>query len=430
MGKRVLMVSFTFYPCAAVAALRASKFSKYLPEFGWNPQILTVKGKHYEICDEGLCAQIDANMKVIRTGYLGIETLRSFLSRFKARKEAAADENDPTRLKSTTRPSPESWFDLPRGFGWLPFGLVRGMAAAGKCDVIWATSPLTVGLCLGALLSRLTNTPLIADFQDPWRVPDAAPYPTVLHTKLNQCWERFVLKTARLVMVTTEETKDMYKEQYSLDGDKIIVIHNGYDTADFGEISRSAFSVDQGELHIGYLGSLYQGREVYMLQLMEAIKAIAEKNPRRKIKLHVRGRKPQRAVQLADAAGAHDVVEIGGHVSHGEAVEMMKRMDVLALIAAAKHTHALPAKVLEYIGAAKPVLAITPDSATSRFVQQHSIGVTAEPGEAGSIERALDKLMKDYGSYLKNIETAAPKFTHRALSEKLAEALTKVCETA
>jgi len=427
---RVLMVSFAFYPCGTVGALRASTFSKYLPEFGWNPEVLTVKEKHYEIRDDALLGQINPQMKVIKTGYFGIETLKPLLSGFRARKEAAANKKDPTCLKSTIRPAPESWFDLPRGVGWLPFGLLRGVPAAKRCEAIWATSPLQVGLCLGALLSKLTGRPFVADFQDPWYLPELSPYPTALHTKVNRCWERFVLKTASLVVVTTDETKEMYKDLYSVDDDKIIVVHNGYDTTDFDQSAPSASSVEQGELRIGYLGSLYQGRELYMLQLMEALKAMAEKNPQRKIKLHVRGRKPQRAVQLADAANAKDVVDIGGHISHKQAVEMMKAMDILVLIAAPKHTHALPQKVLEYIGAGKPVLAITPEGATSRFVQQHGIGITAEPGETGSIERALEALTKDYGSYLKHIETAAAEFTSRALSEKLAGALTKACETA
>ena len=39
-GGRVLMVAYHFPPSGAVAAHRASKFARYLPEFGWEPVVV------------------------------------------------------------------------------------------------------------------------------------------------------------------------------------------------------------------------------------------------------------------------------------------------------------------------------------------------------------------------------------------------------
>jgi glycosyltransferase involved in cell wall biosynthesis len=427
-NRQVLMVSFVFYPCAEVGAHRAGKFAKYLPEFGWDPRILTLKEKHYEIRDNDLCTQISAQAEVIRTGYLGIEILRPFLLGLKSRKKTTPSPKNPPQFKRVTRPAPESWFDLPRGVGWLPFGLLRGIAAAGKCDVIWGTSPQPAGLCLAALLSRLTQKPFIADLQDPWRVEEVMPYPTRLHKTLNQWWEKFVINTARVVLVVTDEAKAMYEQQYSGLGGKIIVLPMGYDPADFGESLQSAGLANEEDFRIGYFGSLYQGRESCMLQLMQAIKTMAKKNPCRKIRMYVRGLKPERAILLADAAEVHHLVDIGGPVSHNEAIEMMKKMDILALVATSKHTHQLPAKVFEYMGAGRPVLAVTPDGATARFVQKHGIGITVDPGGTGEIEMALETIMKNYGFYLEQIKIAAPKFTARALAGELATILTKILD--
>ena len=42
--KKVLVISYHFTPDAAVGAVRSAKFAKYLPQFGWEPIILTVEG--------------------------------------------------------------------------------------------------------------------------------------------------------------------------------------------------------------------------------------------------------------------------------------------------------------------------------------------------------------------------------------------------
>ena len=40
-AKRVLIVSFLFPPANSIAAVRLGKFAKYLPQFGWEPIVLT-----------------------------------------------------------------------------------------------------------------------------------------------------------------------------------------------------------------------------------------------------------------------------------------------------------------------------------------------------------------------------------------------------
>lgn len=428
LSRDLLMVSFAFYPCASVGAHRAGKLSKYLPEYGWRPRILTVKEKHYELRDSALSAEISPEAQVKRTGYLGIEILKPLLPTAKSETQSGQRTGGPHRFEDRIRPAPESWFDLPRGIGWLPFGLARGIALAKKCDAIWATSPLPGGLCLGALLSRHMGKPFVADLQDPWHLQDVSPYPTGLHRLLNQSWERFVLDTARLILVTTDETKEMYESQYRRHAGKIAVMPIGYDSADFGEPAGSAPPADTGTLHVGYFGSLYQGRESCMLQLMSAVKTMLEERPGTRVSLYVRGRKPERAIWLADKAGVRAFADIEGPISHKQTIEMMKRMDVLVLLGSPKHTHALPSKVFEYIGARKPVLAVTPPSVTTRFLEENQIGISADPGKIVNIRTALQRITKNYLFYLAQIDLVAPKFTNRVLAREFAGMLTAIVE--
>ena len=49
--KKLLFVTYHFPPDARVGALRGQKMVKYLPEFDWSPEVLTVREKHYEAFD-------------------------------------------------------------------------------------------------------------------------------------------------------------------------------------------------------------------------------------------------------------------------------------------------------------------------------------------------------------------------------------------
>ena len=39
--KKLLLIAYFFPPFNTVGAIRAAKFAKYLPEYGWEPIVLT-----------------------------------------------------------------------------------------------------------------------------------------------------------------------------------------------------------------------------------------------------------------------------------------------------------------------------------------------------------------------------------------------------
>ncbi len=57
--KKVLFVTYHFPPDARVGALRAQKMVKYLPEFHWSPEVLTVREKYYEAFDPSRLADVE-----------------------------------------------------------------------------------------------------------------------------------------------------------------------------------------------------------------------------------------------------------------------------------------------------------------------------------------------------------------------------------
>jgi hypothetical protein len=64
--KRVLMITYHFPPSPAVGGLRTVKFAKFLPEYGWEPLILTVTPEDYDKVSEASMAMIPANARIDR----------------------------------------------------------------------------------------------------------------------------------------------------------------------------------------------------------------------------------------------------------------------------------------------------------------------------------------------------------------------------
>ena len=47
---RVLLISYYFPPSGGPGVQRVLKFAKYLPDFGWQPTVLTVAPEHAARC--------------------------------------------------------------------------------------------------------------------------------------------------------------------------------------------------------------------------------------------------------------------------------------------------------------------------------------------------------------------------------------------
>src|SRR5262249_13534336 len=75
--KTVLIVGPDFTPSSYPPALRARFFAQHLPEFGWNPIVLSTDPRHYEWTVDPENEQLlDPSLEVIRTGALPLKWTR------------------------------------------------------------------------------------------------------------------------------------------------------------------------------------------------------------------------------------------------------------------------------------------------------------------------------------------------------------------
>ena len=211
-GKKVLIVSWSFYPDHAMGAHRAGKLCKYLPLYEWQPMVLTVKEKYYQVTDPSLLTQLPSDIRIKRTSCFsesgvrtGVKKILCLLSRLRGKEVANLSE-----ITFKSKMARKLWLEIPEA-GWWLFAAVRsGVKMARGCDVVWATSPVAGNLVVAAIIARLSGKPLVIDLRDPWRIEGGNLYPTPIHNFVDLLFEKRVFKSADAIIAVTPRIAEMY----------------------------------------------------------------------------------------------------------------------------------------------------------------------------------------------------------------------------
>ena len=402
---KVLIVAYHFPPHSGGGVFRTLKFTKYLPEFGYQPYVLTVKNSMHRIKDATLLREIPPEAKVYRTFSFEHRILRA-----------------PRLLGMNLK-----WFYIPdENIGWLPSAVSQGEKIIKKknIDIVYATAPMFTSLLIGFMLKKKTGKPLVVDYRDPWTQNVFVKYPSKFHKKIEDKMENLVLAAADHILVTTDPMKHRIVEKYPFIKGKIDTITNGFDAEDFKGLT---VKKDKEKFVIVYTGSLHglrTGEKFFM-----ALKELIEENPELKSKIQVlfAGLLSKQDVFLIEKFGLKNVVSLLGYKSHKESLMLMVKADVLLLILSSDEVRVIPGKVFEYLGAKRPILAIVPPGPTADIIWSTKTGVVVPPHDTGIIVKAIFKLFLDWKSGTLTVpETNISGYERRVLTQKLVKVFQQV----
>jgi hypothetical protein len=177
--KNVLFIAYLFPPRGGGGVQRTVKFVKYLPQFGWQPSVLTAPVRS-GIQDLSLAAEVPPRTAVVRVRGLVLS------------------HRIPWRLRRwMTR-----WvFTVDEQIGWLPFAIRRGsdLLRSGSWHTLYSTSGPYTDHLVALGLKRRTKLAWVADFRDPWLGNFATSFATPLHRRLCEHLERKIVTTAERV---------------------------------------------------------------------------------------------------------------------------------------------------------------------------------------------------------------------------------------
>jgi glycosyltransferase involved in cell wall biosynthesis len=376
---------------------------RYLPKFGWLPVVVAPPRVPWEPEDESLLAQVPPQTPVERvpfaSGFIG---------------------------KLARHCAPEAhWL-------WPAKRACERMIAEHRPAAILTSSPPGCVHLLGRRLRKRHGLPWLADFRDPWVTNIRWPRLT-FGVRFARWLEARVMRQANLLIANTPLNQRGWADAYPQEAHKMVTITNGFDPERFVDAHDSdrAESGAGGELTMLHAGELYSERDPR--PLLGALRELQAGGKPLSMRVDFVGRQSGGLFDFTQEVrdrGLEKVVRLEEQMPYAEAIRRMMRADILLLVHAPDSLIGVPAKLYEYLGAGRPILALAELDSDIAWVLRES-GVLhriAPPREVGQIKQALLELARA----VKEGQPAVPnrdalqQFTRERMAQKFAECLDRV----
>lgn len=364
MSKKVLIFTYYFPPAGGVAVQRFLKFSKYLPEFGWEPIIVTVANGSYPYYDESLLKEISPSLKVYRT-----KTFEpfEFYNMLKGKKGKAmpvvsvGSHQNKSFFQKVSEYIRANFFVPDARMGWVSYAVKqaeeiikegKNLPDGSQVDAIITTGPPHSTHLIGLELKEKFGLKWIADFRDPWTgIFYNNILPRTESTKQkDKALETKVLQTADLVTVISPGMKHEFEDRAK----KIEVVMNGYDEEDFANAELGIRNAEA--FTVRYVGNLMASQNVKSLWKVLKESRIAG------LRVEFIGRVDDAVKKSISENGLTDCVSYIDFVDHSKAIELMQDADMLLFVIPEVTDNALilTGKLFEYLASKSEMISFGP----------------------------------------------------------------------
>jgi glycosyltransferase involved in cell wall biosynthesis len=388
--KNLLFIAYYFPPMGMGGVQRSVKFVKYLPEFGYEPTVLTVRDVHYYQHDPSLSADI-ANARIIRTESLDpLRILRTLKPHGRQTGPSAAAA--PSAIEKCNRVL-SRWVFIPDSkIAWIPFAVSAALRSARRIrfDAIFTTSPPHSAHLAGLLLQKALRVPWIADFRDSWLMEKFDRVPTRFHRMINDRLLRAVVGHADRLVAVSEPILSDLKGASDRSRDAFLCIPNGFDPEDFRETAWTP----SPKFRITYCGT---ANPVHSPDdFFRGLQVAFGKRPDLRPQIEVRFVGSVTGIDLdrmADAYGIRETIRQTGYLAHSESLRRLMDSDLLLLVLPSDSSAGVvTGKLYEYMASGIPILGIIPDGEAKRLIRSYARGITVHPDDPQGISGTLIRI--------------------------------------
>ena len=425
--KKVLIIAYRFPPKSSIGSVRSGGLAKYLPDYGWQPIILT------PAMPERSNRTLNFNVKLIETKYLDV------LSTWRKRLGLNPDRSVTIQNQLGTAALNKKHSNLIKFFinfinnlitypdeqkGWYPFAIKEAEEFLQKerVDAIISTSSPVTSHLIANYLKKKFNIPWIADFRDLWTQNHY-----VSHNFIRKSIERRLeLKTLSLAdaLVTVSEPwahklRNLHKTK------QVLCITNGFDPDNIKDTTVHL----PPKFTITYTGKIYPGKQDISL-LFRAVRQLLleEKAQEEDFEIHFYGPDKERIESQAKIHCLQNIVKCHGQVSREVALNSQRSSQLLLLLIwdDKREPGVIPAKIFEYLASQRPILAAGGVSGSAaEILCETGAGVHATNME--DVKQFLLKCYRDFKlkgkvSYLGQKDNLL-KYSHKEMAQKYAHVL-------
>ncbi|WP_207000515.1 glycosyltransferase family 4 protein [Trinickia mobilis] len=371
-----LLIAYHYFPENNGGVQRIAALKKYLPRYGVDVTLLTHRGKFgvaesersdgvvraFDITRHGMPLPVFLFYRVLQraTRYFGATGFRYTLWRRNAIRNAE-------RLVRAQRP-----------------------------DVIVATYPPTETIEVALTISRRFGIPLVVDFRDGLVFepldPNLLKLPRI--GRFVQSLDEQIIENAAAVVTVSEPISNYYRERQAA---RVETIANGFDPDELRGKTMprpAAFRHDRiNVVHTGRLGRSRAGTHIDAM--LEALRGLGAEGGDRRLLFHFFGEYTKQEVKSLQPFVDQGVVLMHGLVSRDESLALQRHADVLLLVTAVGQRSIATGKLFEYLGAGKPILALTAGTEAEAIVRDTGAGWVVAPDDPGAIGVVLRSLVRE-----------------------------------
>ncbi len=435
--KKVLVITYYWPPSGGPGVQRILKFVQYLPQYGWQPVVLTVQQGEYPELDASLQAHVAPDLELYRTRTAEPYALyRLFVTRGKSGKIPTfvlTEQNNQNVLSKMAATIRGNLFIPDAKIGWIPFAVHKALNIISKNEIqlIFSTSPPQSVNLIAGKVSGKSGICWIADMRDPWT--DIFYYHQLKRfrwaRKLDLHLEKTILSTASAIVTVSPHLKEVIEKKIPV---AFRVIPNGFDEADFTESVTRAPSEHFRILHTGHLAG-NQNPE----SLWKVLYSLCTENEkfREAVQLEFYGSIHSQIIRSLQGYKLTEYARFNPYVSHDKIVEVMRDASLLYFVIpeCSYSKGILTSKLFDYIGARRPVLGIgPPDGDAASILNEVGFGGVCDyDDERGIKKRILElfRLWQEKGFTAVSPSDSYLKYSRRYQTEQLAAIFNEINES-
>ncbi len=380
MSRSVLIVTPFFAPQNHAAVFRAYKLAKYLPQFGWKPVVLTVDTQYEFNEDPALLTELPESVEVVRTRYIeptlrGVRMALGGRSRtFEGTKEVRRNHNCVAGAAPVSTGHGayqyllKNWIHLPDAY-WT---WARTAIAAGKeiirdrnIDVVYTSSSPYSCLAVGRELQK-TGVQWVADFRDPLGYSQKlANYAPRVYSRQRRL-VKDALDHADATTILASSYGSIFRDIFGNGYRDPIFIPTGIDEA---LVEPQKQNLSRKTPYLIFAGEYLTEFDTSFLEAF----ANVTKHPEiaaQDVKLLVIGTleiNRKRLAPFIDKFRLHQQIEFADQMPQGQVYKLLRDACAGVLIPGTRAFWWTSfAKMTDYIGMRKPVLAVVPDPSEAR----------------------------------------------------------------
>lgn len=447
-GGRVLLISYQFPPTGGSGVQRPAKLTRYLPECGWEVEVLTAGHDRFAWSDPSLLVDVPEDTRVHRVSgrepaclARRVASMFAFLT--------GTDARGPN-LTGIDRHGRRSIRCIEDGIYWRltrltdRFGLGDGEALWNRpamraalrrhretpFDAVISTGPPHFVHRVAARIVEAADLPWIADVRDPLVSDFDRTRPDERSTRAMRCLERTIMTRASRIVTTCPSLAEDLRCRYPRrTPDDVRAITNGFDRGDVAGMLEMDGGMESKALECQFVaaGSFYGRREI--ARLVEPMEQVLRWHPewRQRVRLVIAGTID--AEQRRQWEQRPPWLTLAGYIDHAAALRLAAGSACsIVVVPECEHGRlSVPGKTFELLALPTHVLALVPPgSDTERIVTAAGGATVASFEDSSAVAVAMERIVRACLAGHLDIDRdwdAIDRYDRRAIAAAFAECL-------